>query len=202
MLLDRLAPDIDAVFVLHDFDVAGFSIFGTLGADSRRYNFENEVNLVDIGLRLDDIKRLGLDAEPVINSDWTARSRTLRRHGATAEEIEFLENRRVELNAMTSSQFIDFIEAKLVEHGVKKVVPDTAVIETHARRLIEQRLAKEAIEIMRNFLQGKAAAIELPGDLREQIEEELKRDPSLSWDAAEAAVIKRWLDSPEPVPAP
>ena len=29
MLLDRLAPQIDSVFVLHDFDVSGFSIFGT-----------------------------------------------------------------------------------------------------------------------------------------------------------------------------
>jgi hypothetical protein len=52
MLLDRLAPLIDRVFALHDFDIAGFSIFGTLGADGRRYVYENAVNMVDLGLPL------------------------------------------------------------------------------------------------------------------------------------------------------
>ena len=33
LLLDRLAPRIDKVLVAHDFDVSGFSIFGTLGSD-------------------------------------------------------------------------------------------------------------------------------------------------------------------------
>ena len=37
MLLDRLAPHIESVLVLHDFDVSGFGIYGTLGSDSRRY---------------------------------------------------------------------------------------------------------------------------------------------------------------------
>jgi hypothetical protein len=32
--------------------------------------------------------------------------------------------RRVELNAMTSPQFISFVERKLNEHGVKKIVPE------------------------------------------------------------------------------
>ena len=56
-LLDGLvARGMERVFVLHDFDASGFSIFGTLGTDSRRYTFANEVNVVDLGLRLDDIK--------------------------------------------------------------------------------------------------------------------------------------------------
>jgi hypothetical protein len=48
----------------------------------------------------------------------------LRRNGATSEEIEFLLNEeRVELNAMTSDVFIQFIEGKLEEHEVTKVIP-------------------------------------------------------------------------------
>jgi hypothetical protein len=42
---------------------------------------------------------------------------------------------------MTSPQLISFIEEKLAEHGVEKLVPDDAVIANHARRLIEQQLA-------------------------------------------------------------
>ncbi|MBV9584433.1 MAG: hypothetical protein JO213_06055, partial [Alphaproteobacteria bacterium] len=144
-LLDRQSPQLDRVFVLHDFDVAGFSIFGTLASDGRRYRYENNVPLVDIGLRLAEASEMGLQAEPVTVSDWRARVHTLRRHGATEQEIAFLRSRRVELNAMASRQFIDFLEAKLVEHGVKKVLPEAGIIEKHARRLIEQRLARDAL---------------------------------------------------------
>ena len=40
-------------------------------------------------------------------------------HGATDQEIAFLRTQRVELNAMTSRQFVAYLEAKLSEHGVK-----------------------------------------------------------------------------------
>ena len=45
------------LFVLHDFDVAGFAILGTLKRDTRRYTFDNEIEVVDLGLRLEDIER-------------------------------------------------------------------------------------------------------------------------------------------------
>src|SRR5262249_16885747 len=50
-LLDEVAPSVDHIFVLHDFDVSGISILATLAADSRRYEFENDVaaKIVDIG---------------------------------------------------------------------------------------------------------------------------------------------------------
>jgi hypothetical protein len=93
-------------------DVSGFSIFGTLGTDSRRYTFKNEGPIIDIGLRLSDIDELGLLHEPfATNKNSYAVAETLRRHGATQDEIDFLiqesefrgfEGERVELNAMTS----------------------------------------------------------------------------------------------------
>ena len=73
-----------------------------------------------------------LDDEPVaLKSDKDAVAYRLRINGATEAEIEFLlegpegVGRRVELNAMTSDQFIAFVERKLEEHGVAKVVPNT-----------------------------------------------------------------------------
>ena len=33
-LLDKIAPLVDRIFVLYDFDVSGFSIFGTLARDA------------------------------------------------------------------------------------------------------------------------------------------------------------------------
>jgi hypothetical protein len=79
LLLDRLAPKIEKVLVLHDFDVSGFSIFGTLGSNGRRYRFRNAVHLIDIGLRLADVTSMDLQSEPVETSgDWSSRAATLR----------------------------------------------------------------------------------------------------------------------------
>ena len=69
----------------------GFSICGTLGTDSGRYIFKNEVPIIDIGLRLSDIEELGLLHEPfTANKNPRSVADTLRRHGATQDEIDFL----------------------------------------------------------------------------------------------------------------
>ena len=90
-LIDQLVErGVERIFVLHDFDVSGFSIFGTLGTDSRRYVFENAVEVIDIGLRLADVEELELQSEPVVikEDSLEARGETLREHGATEEEID------------------------------------------------------------------------------------------------------------------
>lgn len=145
MLLDKLCKrDLKHIFVLHDFDVSGFSIAGTLSTSNDRYTFQNKLPVVDIGLRLKDVAAMGLESELVsVSGDWKKRVVTLRRHRATVDEIEFLKNKRVELNAMTSSQMIEFIESKLAEHGVEKVIPGQDVLEKHARHLLEQRLPRK-----------------------------------------------------------
>jgi hypothetical protein len=39
------------LFVLHDFDVSGFSIFGTLSKSTRRFKFSRTFKVVDLGLQ-------------------------------------------------------------------------------------------------------------------------------------------------------
>src|SRR6516165_4402267 len=96
-LLDTLSasPHLKKVLVPHDFDAYGFSIFGTLFTDTRRYACQNEVPVVNIGFPLEDVR--GNDPEPYEVEDWDKRIETLGRHGATPEEIEFLRTQRVEL---------------------------------------------------------------------------------------------------------
>jgi DNA topoisomerase VI subunit A len=62
-LLDHLADKVDKILVAHDFDVSGFKIFGTLGTDGRRYEFENKLPIYDIGLRLHDVQEMDLSFE-------------------------------------------------------------------------------------------------------------------------------------------
>jgi DNA topoisomerase 6 subunit A-like protein len=189
LLLDRISTKIEKIPVAHDLDIAGFSIFGTLGTDSRRYQFTNNVPIIDIGLRLVDAEAMALQSEPVEVKDWSRRRVTLARHGATNDEITFLRDRRIELNALTSRQFINFIEVKLTMHGVAKVVPDAGTIEAHARHLIEQRFAREALDEIRDRITRQAAATTLPPGIEARLRSYLARHPSLAWDDALALII-------------
>jgi len=198
LLLDRIAPDIENVFLLHDFDISGFSIAGTLGTDGRRYRFENSVRIVDLGLRLADVEAMALESEPVAITarEWESRSLTLKRHGATAAEIRFLADRRVELNAMTSPQFIAFIETKLAEHDVSKLIPTTAVLEAHWRRQLAERSAVKAFEEIRARCEAEAKAATAPTNLDQQVADILRRHPELSWDRAIAWHLVDGGDAP------
>ena len=195
MLIDRFAHRVKRILVLHDFDVSGFSIFGTLGKTNRRYTFENVAPMIDIGLRLYDVLVMGLESEPVkVPGDWEKRAATLRRHGASEDEITFLRNRRVELNAMTSRQLIDFVEAKFADYGVAKVIPEEFVIERHARRTRERQLLQRGIAKILGEIAKQAQTAELPANLREQIEAKFAKEPNLPWDAAVAQIMRGMHD--------
>jgi hypothetical protein len=191
MLLDRLCRrGLKRVCVLHDLDLSGFSILGTLGTSGRRYRFVNNVPVIDLGLRLTDVEAMDLQSEPVeVGGDWDKRAATLERHGATAKEIDFLRDQRVELNAMTSRELLDFIEAGLDEHGVTKTVPDDNILEEHARRLIERHLAQQAIEPLAAGFTEAAQNTVLPADLRERIKAALAETPKSSWDGSLAMIV-------------
>jgi hypothetical protein len=49
------------LLLLHDFDKAGFSIAGTLQRDTRRYEFQNAIEVIDLGLSLEDVEVMGLE---------------------------------------------------------------------------------------------------------------------------------------------
>jgi len=141
-LVDRICHELQIpLLVLHDFDKSGFSILGTLQRTTRRYQFENPIRVIDLGLRLADVQEHDLPSEAVAYGQTNPES-NLRTNGATAEEIEFLcsgqgytgyAGRRVELNAFASADLVSWIEAKLEEHRVKKVVPGARHLADHYR---------------------------------------------------------------------
>ena len=58
------------LYILHDFDVTAFSIAKTLHQSNRRFQFATtsgeDFRVVDFGLRLADVERLGLESERVV----------------------------------------------------------------------------------------------------------------------------------------
>jgi DNA topoisomerase VI subunit A len=188
-LIDNLSAKYAVpVLVLHDFDIAGFVICATISSDTRRYTFENEVDVRDIGLRLDDVEELDLESEHVaIDKNPLRLAHTLRENGATDEEIDFLlSGRRVELNAMTSDQFVEFVERKLEENEVEKVIPDADQLAESFRLFKRSKGLEELIE--KALAEHEAAEVTIPPDLGDRVRNYLESNPEAPWDEALAAI--------------
>jgi hypothetical protein len=185
-LIDRLCKHELPLLVLHDLDKAGLSIAGTLRRNTRRFTFSRKNKIVDLGLRLADVRGLGLEAsaEDAFDRgrDFVKRQNLLL-NGATTEEAEFLLRQRVELNAMTSDQLVAFIERKLQQHGVKKIVPDDNLLGETYRLLMRNREMERVVKQALEKLNGGTDS-EPPSDLGARVRQYLERHPRARWDEA------------------
>ena len=180
-----------STFVAHDFDKSGFSIAGTMIRGTDRYPTPLD-NVIDIGLRLEDVEKYDLISEPFVpkGKSWAVREK-LDLNGATEDEIEFLMTRRVELNAFTSNDFIEWIESKLAEHGVKKVVPDDETLQEAYRRAAQIAYVNGHIEEIEDEAKVHAETITIPDDLGEQVRKGLKEHSHLPWDKVIATLVEQ-----------
>jgi hypothetical protein len=181
-LIESLSRAGVTTLVAHDFDVSGFTIYRTLSESTTRYTFSNTPRVEYLGLRLSDVNEMGLQSETVDLS--TDPKRELQKCGASVEEIEFLsEGERVELNAMDSAQFIDWLERKLEEHGVSKVVPNKETLESTYKLAKLLRTANEAITEIQEQWEESEQEVSIPTDLDQRVKAILA-DSDLSWDRA------------------
>jgi hypothetical protein len=145
-LAEELCATYDVpLLVLYDFDISGFTIFGTLRSSTHRFRYRRPFKVIDLGLRLADIK--GLKREEVYVTSPSKTAATLQRHGATKQEIDILAGgERVELNELASDQLVALIERKLAEHGIRKVIPDDDTLADAYRRMHRQAVIQEKID--------------------------------------------------------
>jgi hypothetical protein len=177
------------LLVLHDFDKAGFSILGTLQRDTRRYSFVNDIEVIDLGLRLGDVGSLQHE-DAFDKGGRYARTLNLRENGATDEEIGFLLDNRVELNAMTSSQLVAFVERKLKQHGIEKVVPDKQQLCETYQLLVRSNEVERVIERELARLDSNRS-VEAPHDIEHRVSNYLKLNPKHRWDAAVQHLVEQ-----------
>jgi hypothetical protein len=182
-LADRICSRYNIpLLTLHDFDIAGFSIAKTVGTNKERYQFQNRIDVIDLGLRLKDVEDLDLQSEAVsLGKDDPDKIRDrLRRNGATDEEIDFLlDEKRVELNAMPSDVFIEFVERKLEEHGIGKVVPAKDRLDEAFRLFIRSERLREDFE---EIIEVRAAEdVDVPEDLEQRVRDYLDKHPEKPW---------------------
>ena len=115
--------------------------------------------------------------------------RQLARNGASEAEIAILLHERVELNALTSDAFIAMIETKLKAHGLKKVVPDDALLAETFRALHRSSELRAKFEEMEAEFDDAADEIETPKGLRKRVRAILGKHPDLRWDDALRLVL-------------
>src|SRR5262249_25140282 len=189
-LIERLTEQGVTILVLRDFDKAGFTILHTMQNDTSRYRFKTRPKVIDLGLRLADVRQMGLQSERVEYRGTSDPRELLRQQGATQEERDFLVGRktasgwigeRVELNAMTSRQFIDFLERKLEAAGVSKLVPDEAVLVKAYRRAAAIASIERAVDAAIDGHQ--ADGVTVPPGLADSVRAEIE-GTGLSWDDA------------------
>ncbi len=200
-LVDKHSQAGVKVLVVHDFDLYGLLIAHWLGHDSKRYKFERPPNVIDLGLRLADVERMKLQSEPVVYAQKKNPGHALLKcDDLSTDEIDFLvgqridgghwAGQRVELNAMTARQFVEWLEAKLTEHGYGKVVPDRPTLEIAWRRARRITRVNSAITRVMNQETSDHDADGPPSDLGRRVRDLLNRQPTLCWDLALMRIVE------------
>lgn len=112
----------------------------------------------------------------------------------TGKKDERWTGQRVELNALDSQQFLDWLEGKLQAHGVKKFIPDDAAAINAAWKRA-WRIHK-LNEVIAKAAESLPEPPEPPADLSARIRAILDKQSALRWDAA---LLKAELGSGERV---
>ena len=137
-LLDTMGEDAEeeiTFFCIHDADAAGTKIFDTLQNETKARP-GRKFKIINLGLDPDEAVAMGLDAEKVDKSN---------RDKAVADYIEpqwrqWLQSNRVELNAMSTPLFLEWLENKICQYDKGKILPPSSVIEERLDISIKTKL--------------------------------------------------------------
>jgi hypothetical protein len=205
-LIDLLAVHDEPVevFCVHDADAAGPMIYQTL-QEATKARGARKIRIVNLGLEpweaieaeleVETVKR-GKKRKPVANY--------VRERDDGEDWEEWSQEHRVELNAMTTPQFIEWLDGKMAKHGKLIPPPDVlaaelnARIENKVRAAVTERILREA-----GFEDQVAAAIakiKKPSAavLAKGIKQLFKREPDREWrDHIEAEAKKALREAAE-----
>jgi len=103
---------------------------------------------------------------------------------------------RVELNAMTSPQFIEWLGHKFEEVGVQKVVPNEDVLREAYLRARQQAFIQDAINQAREEAEEMRETIDIPDDLAGLVSERINGN-AIAWDAALCTIAQENQEATE-----
>jgi hypothetical protein len=86
---------------------------------------------------------------------------------------------------MTSPQFIEWLERKLLANGVRKIVPEPKLLATVYTGMAKGNQLKAAF----NKLKKDKSEIKVPKDLQRRVRKYLKERPQERWEEAVSAIV-------------
>lgn len=176
-------------FCVHDADAYGTTIYKSL-QEATKARPERRVKIINLGLEPEEALNMGLPPERL---DENKRGRPVADY-VPAKWREWLQDYRVELNAMTTPQFLEWLDSKVDEYGNGKLIPPSDVLRDELEEVtrkelrdqIEEDVLKEAMvdEQVEEALQALRPQITtLNGRLTKQVRLSLKETPEDSWRA-------------------
>jgi len=215
----KLLRKIDAknditILCVHDADSGGCMISYTLANPSKLLK-DHRIKVIDLGLRPREAMELGLPTEEArIENEIQKELLTF----LEPEEIEFLRGtpappnakhkyigKRVELNAFTPEEFINWVTKKLEKHGIKeKVCPPSEVIADKAQTTLKEGLEKVVSQSIIEAVGGKSLVKGIMGenyqernlqslDLESNVKDALKSYPEEGWAEIVEALVHSHL---------
>jgi hypothetical protein len=188
-LVDKLAEHDEpiTIFCVHDADAAGTMIYQTFQQETKARG-ARKIKIVNLGLEPWEAIAMGLQVETVEEGKQRKPAADYVRERDDEGWEEWLQSRRVELNAMTTPQFIEWLDRKLAGYDGKLILPDDVLkaelderIESKVRAAITERILREA-----GFEDQVAAAIgaikkPTTAVLAKGIEQMFKSEPDREW---------------------
>jgi hypothetical protein len=213
-LIDKLAEHDEpvTVFCVHDADAYGTMIHQTL-QEATNARAARKIKIVNLGLDPWEAIAMGLEVETVEvtqNKDGEDKRKPVadyvlerdRTHpnearGGTSWE-EWLQTHRVELNAMTTPQLIEWLDMKMKVLGCGKLIPPAEVLEEDLAARAEKKVRAEITKrILREAdldaqVATAMAALQLPDGeaLAHGIEQLFEAQPDAEWRAHIEAVAE------------
>jgi hypothetical protein len=199
-LIDKLAEhdELVTVFCVTDADAWGGMIYQTF-QDATKARGARKIKIVKLGLEPWEAIEMGLEVETVERGKKRKPVADYIKEREDGEHWEeWLQTHRVELNAMTTPQFIEWLDSKMAEHIGKLIPPPDVLvaeldkrIESKVREAITERILREAD--LEDQVTAAIAAIEKPTAkvLAEGIEKMFKSKLDREWrDHIEATAKK------------
>lgn len=144
-LLDMLGDTDEDItfFCIHDADAYGTLIYQSL-QEATSARPKRRVEVVNLGLEPREALEMGLGIERLDGE----RAKPVASY-VESEYVEWLQHNRVELNAMSTPQFLGWLDRKIADHGDSKLIPPDQVLvdKLHgdAKRLLKSRITEEIL---------------------------------------------------------
>jgi len=125
-------------FCIHDADGSGTQIYEAL-QDGTRARPGRDVTIENLGLEPEEARAMNLEVEQFDRG----KKRIPVAAYLSAEDTEWLQTNRVELNAMATPDFLSWLDRKLLAHHNGKVIPPMAILDRRLRKTMRDTLEEK-----------------------------------------------------------